>query len=194
MDRELAKEKLLKASGAGQGGKLQVKSPDEVMKEHLAQMDLVVQALMGDVKTAVSQATKAHDRGEWMIEQLKLYCRETLPKQMVQAIDQAAQKGVQGCLEPLGIQVADAERAVKNLQRAAAEISRSWLRDLAIGGGVIAVVTSLAVLVMIRFLFIGEAVNEAKRYELWGRKIERLVESYPAKDKEKFYRWVGGSP
>lgn len=193
MDGANPKEKLLQASGVRQA-RLQVKSPDELMKEHLAQMDLVVKALMGDVKNALTEATKAHDRGEWMIEQLKLYCRDTLPKEMVKAIDEAAQKGVRVCLEPLETKVADAKRSVETLQRDVSEISGNWSFNLLLGGCAIAAVMSLAVFLMIRFMFIGNAVNEAKRYELWGRKVERLVESYPQKEKARIYHWIGGTP
>ena len=47
---------------------------------------------------------------------------------------------------------------------------------------------------MVRCAFFDDKVEEAKRYEVYGRKVEANVESFKSKDKEKHYRYVGGRP
>lgn len=152
MERENPAEKLLQASGARLAKpqqKPQVKSPEELMKDHLAQMDQVVRALTDDVKDAVTLAAQAHDRGEWMIANLKKYCRETLPQQMVQAIDEVAKQGVCDSLRPLDERIQNAAQAVAALERRTANIGWHWFRDVALIG----IFSGLVMTALARWLF-----------------------------------------
>jgi hypothetical protein len=78
------------------------------------------------------------------------------------------------------------EQCRKDLRR----LSWYWARDML----VVAVVIGLTMGLFVRRIVVGYAVVEAKRYEVWGRKIEQQIEKAPVKSREQFYRWMGGGP
>jgi hypothetical protein len=197
MAKESPTEKLLEASGLQRAKPAQPKP-----EERVEQMERLFKGMVEDVKKAVLLASEAHGRGESMIESLKKYCKETLPKQMVQSIDEVAEQGVRNSLKPLDGAV---ERAVaelgelqKKLAGDVAECRKSldkmtlyWFRDL----GILALGMGLSMGFLVRCQFVGNKIDENKRYEVWGRKVEKLIESpNNAKVRKNFYDAVGGRP
>jgi hypothetical protein len=195
MTKESPTEKLLGASGL-QRAKPAQHAPEE---ERVEQMERLFKALMEDVKKAATLASQAQGRGESMIESLKKYCKETLPKQMVQAIDEVAEQGVQNSLKPLDGAV---ERTVADLgglrNSLAAEIDECrkrldemwWyrFRDLSC----LALAMGVTMGLLVRCQFVGNKIDENKRYEVWGRKVAQMVEKAENnKAKKEFYDWVG---
>ena len=197
MAKESPTEKLLEASG------LQRAKPAlQTREERVEQMEGLFKGMMEDVKKAAILASEAQGRGESMIASLKKYCKETLPKQMVQAIDEVAEQGVQNSLKPLDEAV---ERAVADLgvlQNSLAgeldecrkRLDEMWwyrFRDMSI----LALGMGLAMGFLVRCQFIGDKIEENKRYEVWGRKVEKVIESTNnVKGIKKFYDEVGGRP
>ena len=41
---------------------------------------------------------------------------------------------------------------------------------------------------------IDDNLDEARRYEVYGRKVEANIERYRPKEKERLYKYVGGRP
>ena len=197
MAKESPTEKLLEASGLQR-----VKPSQQTPEEKVEQMERLFKGMMEDVKKAVILASQAQGRGESMIESLKKYCKETLPKQMVQAIDEVAEQGVQDSLKPLDEAVVRAVAELRGVQKELAgdvvecrksldKMSWYWFRDL----GILALGMGLAMGFLVRCQFIGDKIEENKRYEVWGRKVEKVIE-YPgnAKVRKNFYDAVGGRP
>jgi len=190
-------EKLLEASGLQRA-----KPAQQTPEERVEQMERLFKGMMEDVKKAVILASQAHGRGESMIESLRKYCKETLPEQMVQAIDEVAEQGVQNSLKPLDEGVERAVADLRGFQKALAgdlEVCRksldkmSWyrFRDLSI----LALGMGLGMGFLVRCQFIGDKIEENKRYEVWGRKVEKLIEAPGnAKVRKNFYDAVGGRP
>jgi hypothetical protein len=194
MTKDSPTEKLLTASGLQKNH-----VAPQTAEQKVEEMERLFKGMMEDVKKAATLAREAHGRGESMIESLKKYCSETLPKQMVQAIDEVAEQGVQNSLKPLDAGVCRAVADLKGLHNQLAVDLKSyretfatlpWYRlwditFLALGIGV-------TMGFLVRCQFIGDKIDENKRYEVWGRKIYWLVEqSDNVKAKKNFYDWAG---
>jgi len=197
MTKDSPTEKLLTASGLQKDH-----VAPQTAEQKVEEMERLFKGMMEDVKQATALAREAHGRGENMIESLKKYCRETLPKQIARLIDEVAEQGVQNSLKPLdeGVDRAVTELrglhkeltgALKSYQEAFESTPLQWLLD----HSTVAIVMGLTMGFLVRCQFVGDKVDENKRYEVWGRRIEQIVEkSLDAKAKEKFYKDVGGRP
>jgi DNA-binding ferritin-like protein len=197
MAKESPTDKLLEASGLQRA-----KPAQQTPEERVEQMERLFKGMMEDVKKAVILASQAQGRGESMIESLKKYCKETLPKQMVEAIDEVAEQGVQNSLKPLDEAVERAVAELRALQKGLVggleECRKSldkmpWyqFRDLAI----LALGMGVGMGFLVRCQFVGDKIEENKRYEVWGRKVEKVIENpRNANVKKTFYEAVGGRP
>jgi hypothetical protein len=47
---------------------------------------------------------------------------------------------------------------------------------------------------LVRCTLIDDHLDEARRYEVYGRKVEANIERYRPKEKERLYKYVGGRP
>jgi len=183
MDRETPTEKLMEAYGLTQGSALQ-------QRERIEQLELLFRSMIAELEASRAAGKQVQADGRRMLENLQLCCQETLPHQMVQAIDQAAREGVRDCLTPLEVGIRSAAGDLGILRDKANVFSWFWFLSVIVTGMVTVLVAGLYV----RFAFFGDRIAEAKRYEVWGRKIERQIESYPPKTQEQIYRWTGGPP
>jgi len=101
-------------------------------------------------------------------ESLRKYCSETVPAQMVAALDEMAQKNFRGSLKPLDESVVKAVRAIEECAHSLNRVS--WSARLLVGPVITAFVMALIGVCLVRCEF-SEQASEAKRYEAWGRKI-----------------------
>jgi hypothetical protein len=120
------------------------------------------------------------------------YIRDELPSQLVQAFEKVAQNEIGGRLRPLESSVHRAASEIESCAENLAGISWNgrliWISVL-IGMATVSLGASL-----VRCTLIDDHLDEARRYEVYGRKVEANIERYRPKEKEKLYKYVGGRP
>jgi hypothetical protein len=184
MDKERPAEKLLEASGVARQN-----SGEQSPQNRLAQMERLFREVMADLEKDRASVKLVQDRGEAMIQSLKNFCRETLPRELAGSIDKVAEDGVRSCLRPLNESLRDAVGDLDECRKSLGKMSWYWLRDLGIAG----VMAGMIAGCLVYFVFLRTA-EDAKRFEEWGRKVEQNIERLPPKDKENLYKRIGGRP
>ena len=184
-DKRSPKDRLLEACGLPKAGVPSNPGADRESKKHY-------EALLNEAKTAPARAQQAQDEPDRMYRRLNAYVRDELPDQLVKAFEKVAENEVAGSLRPLDESVQKAAYRIESCAESLAGIS--WNGRLIW----IAVLTGIATVsigtCLVRCTFFDDKIDEAKRYEVYGRKVEANIERYKPKDKEKLYKWVGGRP
>lgn len=181
MDNKATREKLLHASG--------MKPPQGPPQKRLEQLELMLNMVMDDLKTGTEQAKRNHDRSENIIERLENFSEQKLPAQMTLALEAMAQKDLNTALQPLQLAVA---RAVNQIESCGSDLSKmSWKTRLLVGPFIAGLFTALIGAGMVRCTH-GDTINEATRYELLGRTVEKRIAQYDSEEQQKVYNWING--
>jgi len=180
MEKESPTDKLLKTCG------LPAKTgPDKEDKKYF-------ESMLKQAKTASAWAQQAQDESDKAYRRLNAYIRENLPADLVEAYEKVAQNQVAATLRPLEREV---QKAVNQIESSAESLAgASWNLRLMGFSLLIAITTVSFGGMLVRCTLIDDTFDRAKRYELYGRKVEATIETCKPKDKEKLYKWVGGRP
>jgi hypothetical protein len=180
MEKETPKDKLLKACGVPS-----VPGQDQVSRKQL-------EAFLKQAETASSWAQQAQDETDKNYRRLNAYIRDELPGHLVKAFEEVEANRVAGSLRPLDNSVSNAAARINSCAEELAGISWDWrlLMHTAMMGMFTVVITGG----LVRYSFFGDKIDEAKRYEVYGRKVVANIERYSSKDQEKLYKWIGGRP
>jgi hypothetical protein len=180
MESESPKDKLLKACGVPS-----VPGLDQVSRKHL-------EAILKQAETASSWAQQAQDETDKNYRRLNAYIRDELPAQLVKAFEQVESNRVAGSLRPLDNSVSNAAARIKSCAEDLAGIP--WDCRLLMHTALMGMFTVLITGGLVRCTFFGDKIDEAKRYEVYGRKVVANIERYSPKDQEKIYKCIGGRP
>jgi hypothetical protein len=123
---------------------------------------------------------------------LDSYVRNELSAQLTKAVENVARNEIAGSLRPLNDSVHTAASRIESCSESLAGIS--WNGRLMMLAVLLGVSTVSVGACMVRWTFFDDRIDEAKRYEVYGRKVEANIERYKPKDKEKLYRCIGGRP
>jgi hypothetical protein len=149
-------------------------------------------AIPNQAETASARAQQVQDEADKSFRRLNAFLRDELPAKLVQTFEQAAQNQVAGTLRPLNDSV---HRAASQIESCAESLAgTSWNGRLIWIAVLIGITTVSFGACLVRCTLIDNTFDEARRYELYGRKVEANIEKYQPKDKEKLYRYVGGRP
>lgn len=180
MDRETPKEKLLEACGV-KGTAVQSKQEP---KHALAMIERA--------EIALANAQSVKDDTDRMYQRLHTFIHDELPPQLMRLMGKVTEKAVTESLRPLN---ESANGAARRIESCAEDLARvSWNGRLMMLAVLLGALTVSVGCCMFRFLVLDGMTNEAKRYEVYGRKVEASIERYKPKDKERLYRLVGGRP
>jgi hypothetical protein len=180
MEKETPKDKLLKACGVpGKPG------PDREGKKR-------PEAIPGQAETAPAWAQLAQDETSKNYRRLQAYLRDELPSHLVKAIEDEAQNSIVRSLGPLEDSVCKAACRIDNCS--ADLVGISWNGRVIWFAVLIGLCTVSLGACLVPWTIIEGKFDEARRYELYGRKVEANIERYKPKDQEKLYKWVGGRP
>ena len=123
---------------------------------------------------------------------LDAYVRSELSSQLAKVVQNMARNEIDDILRPLHDSVHTAASRIEVCSESLAGIS--WNGRLMMLAVLLGVSTVSVGGCMLRWVFFDDKIEEAKRYEVYGRKVEANIERYKPKDKEKLYRCVGGRP
>ncbi|MBU5612171.1 hypothetical protein [Geomonas azotofigens] len=185
-DPKSPKDKLLQASG--------LKKPANEREELLRLRNEMVgriDALVQRGEAADKGAQEAKRLMEQMLQRLEVFCDEQLPTQVTHAIEMMAQQKLDSALRPLELGVQAAEQRINQCDRELTSISWNW-RILA-GPLIIGLFTALIGAGMVRCTHI-QAMDDAREYELFGRKVKKVIAGYGAEEQRKIYDWIDGVP
>lgn len=185
MDQESPKDKLLEACGVPRSRLPSKADTDHESKEHLDSQLTPAQAASVRVQQAQDESDKNYRR-------LNAYIRDELPAHLVQAFENVAQNQIAASLRPLDDSVHNAACRIESCAEELVGIS--WNGRLIWLAVLIGVATASVGGCMVRCTFFDDKIDEAKRYEVYGRKVEANIERYKPKDKERLYKYVGGRP
>jgi len=180
MEKESPKDKLLKACGVPS-----VPGQDQESRKYL-------EAILKQAETASSWAQQAQDETDKNYRRLNAYIHDELPAQLVKAFEEVAKNQVASTMRPLETSVSNAACRIKSCSESLNEIP--WEARLISMAVLVGMFTVLVGGCMVRCTFFGDQIDEAKRYEVFGRKVDALILKYKPKEQEKIYRWIGSRP
>jgi len=180
MEKDSPKDKLLQAFGVPS-----VPGPDQEGKKHLGPKP-------SQAETAPDWAQQTQEETSKNYRRLATYLRDELPSQLVQALEAEAQNNIARTLRPLEDSVYKAACRIDNCTADLTGIS--WNARIIWIAVLVGLCTFSLGSCLVRCTFFGDKIEEAKRYEVYGRKVEAHIEKFDPKDKEKLYKWVGGRP
>ena len=180
MEKETPKDKLLKAYGV----------PDKPGQAQESKKH--PEAMPGHAETAPAWAQQAQDETNKNYRRLNAYLRDELPSHLVKAFGDEAQNSIANSLGPLDDSVRKAACRIDNFS--ADLVGISWSGRVVWFAVLIGLCTVSLGACLVRWTIIEGKFDEARRYELYGRKVEANIERYKPKDQEKLYKWVGGRP
>ena len=101
----------------------------------------------------------------------------------MKAFEQVEANRVAGSLHPLDNSVSNAAARINSCAEELAGFSWDWrlMMHTVLLGMITVVITGG----LVRCTFFGDRIDEAKRYEVYGRKVEANIEKYGPKDQEK---------
>jgi hypothetical protein len=185
-DPKSPKDKLLQASG--------LKKPANEQEELLRLRNEMV----GRIDALVQRGEQA-DKGaqqtqrllEQMLKRLELFCEEKLPAHVINVIETVAERKLSAALRPLERSVQEAEQRIDYCDYKLTNISWNW--RLLAGPLIVGLFTALIGAGMVRCTHI-QAMDDAKEYELFGRKVRKVIAGYGAEEQQKIYDWIDGVP
>jgi hypothetical protein len=180
MEKESPEDKLLKACGL----------PAKTVQEQ--EDKKYFEAMLNQAKTASAWAQQAQDESDKAYRRLSTYIRDNLPADLVEAFEKVAQNEIRAKLYPLDSCVGNAADRINSCLQSLMEIS--WNGRLMWNAVLVGMATALIGGCMVRCTFFGDKIDEAKRYEIFGRKVEALIVRYKPKEQEKIYKWIGSRP
>ena len=180
MEKETPKDKLLKACGV----------PDKPGRDQKG--GNVPEVTPGQEEMAPAWAQQAQDEANKNYRRINAYLRDELPSHLVKAFGDEAQNCIANSLGPLDDSVYKAACRIDNFS--AELVGISWSDRVVWFAVLIGLCTVSLGACLVRWTIIKGKFDEARRYELYGRKVEANIERYKPKDQEKLYKWVGGRP
>jgi len=176
MGPETPRDKLLEAIG---GAKPRVPSKgglDPETREYL-------EALLSQALDAADSAKAAQELARKTCQQVTQHLQRQLPAELVHAFYEAVQ--------PMNQAVSEASARINSSADTIAGLSWGRLVTVAVAVGMGTVLIGGC---LVRCTFFDDKLEEAKRYELFGRKVDALILKYKPKEQERVYRWIGSRP
>ena len=141
---------------------------------------------------ALSEAREAERVADQVIESLRRFCRETLPGELLQVTQNAAQGMVWKSIEPL---TSSARTATQEIDKCLARLIRTpWGWRLLLGPLIVGFVTVLVTGGLGYHLFFSSKVATMRRYAEWGELVERKLNKLSVKEREKFMKMIDLRP
>jgi hypothetical protein len=148
------------------------------------------EAVLNQAAAASALALQAQKEADKTYRRLDAYLRDELPVNLVKAFETVAKSEVAGSLRPLDECVHNAASRIESCAESMARISWNgrliWL----------AVLTGLASAslggCLVRYAFFDGDIDEAKRFEAWGRKVAQRMERSSPKERARVLQWVNG--
>jgi len=184
MDKESTREKLLEACGVAAKNHSQ-SGQDQAMGRRPEQLLLQAEAAAASAQKAQAEAGK-------ICAEFDLFMRNQLPLKLGKVVEQVAREEIRRSLESLHESVRQAESRIEFCSQGLTGITWNW--RLLGYSFMVGLTTVLIGGCMVRCAFFEDKMVEAKRYEVFGRKVEEVIERYDPKDREKLYKWAGGRP
>lgn len=176
MDPETPKEKLLEAIG-GAKPRVQFRGGfDPETREYL-------EALLNQALDAADSAKATQELARKSCRQVTEHLQVQLPVELVHAFHEA--------MQPMNQSVSEAAARINSSADTIAGLSWGRLLTVAVAVGMGTVLVGGC---MVRCTFFDDKLEEAKRYELFGRKVNALILTYKPKEQERVYRWIGSRP
>ena len=180
MEKESPKDKLLKACGVPS-----VPGQDQESRKHL-------EAILRQAETASSWAQQAQDDTDKNYRRLNAYLRDELPGHLVKAYQEVAKGQVAATMRPLEESVHSAASRIESCtKKLDATSGEGRLISVAVLVGMFSALVGGCV---VRCTFLGDKIDESKRYEVFGRKVEANIQRYKPKDQEKIYKCIDARP
>lgn len=185
-EKESPKERLLEACG------VQEQRPSAPPGSPGQERKIYFEAMLARTETAAMAALQAQAEMEKTCKKLNGFLEVKLPGQLQSAFETVAREQVNQILSPLNTGINQAAYSIK----ACAE----GLESLSWNGRILRLTVLLGVFtvcigaLLVRCTFFDEKLEEAKRYEVFGRKVEALIGQYKPKEQERIYRWIGSRP
>lgn len=185
-DPKSTKEKLLRASG--------IKTPASD-KEELLQLrnEMVdrIDSMVYRVEQVDSRAQETKRLMEQMLERLENFCDQKLPAHMTKVIETTTQQGLNRALYPFEQSLNAAAQRIHQCQQELTHLSWNW--RLLAGPLIVGFFTALLSAGMVRCTH-QQTVDDAREYELFGRKVKKVIGLYSAEQQRKIYDWIEGVP
>lgn len=189
MTEKNPKDRLMEASGTKVPKLREGEFSPEMMQKHLEQMQRTVETVMADVQAAAAAANAAQDNGKRVLAFLNDYCQQRMPEQMRQAFEKEADEVVRSTFARLEGALGTATVQVNEMGREVSRWSWFWLRDIALCALGMGLVGSMMVHCTLNGKL--EQMDEGRRYELWGRTVDRKIAQQPPQKQKKFRAWLG---
>jgi len=184
-EKESPKERLLEACGVEQPPLSPPGSRGQERQMHF-------EAMLARAETAAMATVQAQDRMEKACNKLNGLLEVKLPGQLRSAFESVAREQVNQVLSPLNAGINQAAFSIKSCAEGLESLS--WNGRIMRLTVLIGVCTVSVGAVLVRCTLFDEKLEEAKRYEVFGRKVEALIGRYKPKEQERIYRWIGSRP
>ena len=125
------------------------------------------------------------DETEQTCRRLDAYLRDELPARLLKVFEKVVQNEIAGSLRPLHDSVGTAASRIESCSESLAGIS--WNGRLMMLAVLVGVSTVSVGGCMLRWVIFDDKIEEAKRYEVYGRKVEANIERYKPSDREKLF-------
>jgi hypothetical protein len=184
-EKDSPKERLLEACGPERPPS----GPPGILGQ---QREKYFEAMLAKADLAAKLAQQAQGETEENYRRLNAYLLNDLPKYLKKTLTELAKEQLEIKVFPLENSVKNAVSTVDTFAKSVDEMT--WEPRVLISSVLLGIVTVLFGGCMVRCTLLDDKMDEAKRYEVFGRKVAGMIEKCSPKDKEQIYKWIGGRP